>query len=155
MKKHLLIVLLLLPLVCNAQSYVQVGPAIYPMSGLGADLIGDFQVAHFTPKFSLGVGAMAFANTFYSDQEPNLNKRITSAYLAPQVGLHYSITSKFDCYLRGGAGLIAIKATGNKISSGRFMYNGVFGVGLSIWSHVGFYAEGGLPFSSVGVRLAL
>lgn len=155
MKKHFLIVLLLLlPIVCNAQSHVKVGPAVYPMGALGAQLIADFQVAHFTPKFSLGVGAMTFANTYIVNEEPNAGKRVSSAYLAPQVGLQYSFTSRFDCYLRGGAGLIANKVTGNKISS-RFLYNGVLGVGLSIWPHVGFYAEGGLPFSSVGVRFAL
>lgn len=152
MKKHLLIVLLLLPFVCNAQSYVQFGPGFYPMSAWGAEMVGDFQVAHFTPEFSLGVGAMTFVNTYISDEEPNSGKRVTSAYLAPQIGLHYSFTSIFDCYLRGGAGLAAVK--GNKITS-RFLYNGVLGVGLSIWPHIGLYAEAGLPFSSLGLRFSL
>lgn len=151
MKKCLLLFLLLYPLISGAQSFIQVGPAAYPMGAWGGEVVGDFHVANLASKLSFGVGAMAFGNLSETHDEPDPGKQVGCVYVAPQVGLHYLISSKFDLYLRGGAGLLAEKKEDNEMNK-KFMYNGVLGAGLSIWPHVGIYAEGGLPFSSAGLR---
>lgn len=143
----------MLPLMSRAQNYVQVGPTVYPMSAWGAGLVGDFRVVNLAPKLTFGIGAMAVANASKTHDKPNVGKRIISLYVAPQVGLHLAFSSKFDGYVRGGAGWVANIAEGKK-TSGQFMYNGVLGAGLSLCPYLGLYAEAGLPFSSLGLRFA-
>ena len=154
MKKIVILLLILLPFAANAQSYIYVGPAVYPMSAWGGEVVGDFGVAHFTPNFSLGVGAMAFGNMMTRHDEPDAGKKVYGLYAAPQVSLRYAFTDNFNCYLRGGAGWYGSKKEGVDLNN-KFLYNAVAGLGLSLGSHFGFYLEGGLPFSSVGLRFAL
>lgn len=154
MKRLVVLLLLLLPLVSNAQSFFHIGPAVSPMSAWGGEVVGDFGVAHFTPKLSLGVGAMAFGNMMKRHDEPDAGKKVYSLYAAPQVSLRYAFTDSFNCYLRGGAGWYGSKKEGADLNH-QFLYNAVAGLGLSLGSHFGFYLEGGLPFSSIGLRFAL
>lgn len=154
MKRLVVLLLLLLPFASKAQSYIHIGPAVYPMSAWGGEIVGDFGVVHFTPSLSLGVGAMAFGNISETHDEPDPGKKVYGMYAAPQVSLRYAFTDRFNGYLRGGAGWMGDKKEGADLN-GRFMYNAVAGLGLSLGSHFGFYVEGGLPFSSIGLRFAL
>ena len=154
MKKIVILLLILLPFASKAQSYIHVGPAVYPMSAWGGEVVGDFGVAHFAPNFSLGVGAMAFGNVVTTHDEPDAGKKVYGMYAAPQVSLRYAFTDSFNCYLRGGAGWYGSKKEGADLNN-QFLYNAVAGLGLSVGPHFGFYLEGGLPFSSVGLRFAL
>lgn len=154
MKRIFILLLLLLPLVSNAQSYFHIGPAVYPMSAWGGEVVGDFGVAHFTPNLSLGLGAMAFGNMTKTHDEPDAGKTVNGVYIAPQISLRYSFTDNFNAYLRGGAGWHGSKKEGADLNN-KFLYNAVAGLGLSLGSSFGLYIEGGLPFSSIGLRFAL
>lgn len=154
MKKVVFIILLLLPFVGKAQSYIQLGPAVYPMSAWGAEAVGDFTIAGSDTGLSLGLGAMAFASTSKTHDEPDAGKRVNEFYAAPQLSVRYGFSEMFNIYLRGGAGWMGDKKEGSDLSS-KFMYNAAAGVGLSLGRHVGLYAEGGLPFCSFGLRFAL
>ena len=154
MKRILIFLLLLLPLASNAQSYLHIGPAVYPMSAWGGEVVGDFGVAHFTPNLSLGLGVMAFGNMTKTHDEPNAGKPVYGVYVAPQVSLRYAFTDSFNAYLRGGAGWQGNKKEGADLNN-KFLYNAVAGLGLSLGSSFGLYIEGGLPFSSIGLRFAL
>ena len=76
MKRIIVLLLLLLPFASNAQSYIHAGPAVYPMSAWGGEVVGDFGVAHFTPSLSLGLGAMAFGNMMTTHDEPDAGKKV-------------------------------------------------------------------------------
>ena len=152
--KRIVILLLLLPLASHAQSFIHMGPAVYPMSAWGGEVVGDFGVAHITPNLSLGLGAMAFGNISKNHDEPASGKRVYGVYAAPQVSLRYAFTDRFNGYLRGGVGWLGSKKEGADLNS-KFLYNAVAGLGLSFGSHFGLYVEGGLPFSSIGLRFAL
>lgn len=154
MKRLLVLLFVLLPIAANAQSYIHVGPAAYPMNAWGAVVIGDFQVASLAPRLTLGFGAMAFGNTTKTHDEPDPGKRVNAIYAAPQLSLRYAFTDKFNGYLRGGAGWLGTKKEGADLVND-IWYNGVAGLGLSLGSRFGLYIEGGLPFSSVGVRFKL
>ena len=154
MKRIVVWLLLLLPFAAKAQSFIHVGPAVYPMSAWGGEIVGDFGVAHITPSLSLGVGAMAFGNVSTRHDEPDSGKKVYGIYAAPQVSLRYAFTDRFNGYLRGGAGWMGSKKAGADLQ-GQFLYNAVAGLGLSLGSHFGLYIEGGLPFSSLGLRFAL
>ena len=150
MKRILILLLLLLPLVSNAQSYLHIGPAVYPMSAWGGEVVGDFGVAHFSQKLSLGVGAMAFGNMMKTDSDD----KAYGVYVAPQASLRYAFTDSFNVYFRGGAGWCGSKKESADLNN-KFLYNAVAGFGLSLGSNIGLYLEGGLPFSSIGLRFAL
>lgn len=154
MKRIALLLLILLPLASRAQSFIHVGPAVYPMSAWGGEVVADFGVAHFTPNLSLGVGAMAFGSLSKTHDEPDAGKKVCQVYAAPQVSLRYAFTDRFNGYLRGGAGWVGNKKEGADLK-GQFLYNGVAGLGLSLGDHIGLYLEGGLPYSSLGLRFAL
>lgn len=154
MKKLVVVLLLLLPLAVNAQSFIHIGPALFPMTAWGGEVVGDFGVAHFTPNLSLGVGAMAFGNITPTQTGPDVETKVYAVYAAPQVSLRYAFTDRFDAYLRGGAGWYGNKKEGSYWNN-KFMYNGVAGLSLTLGSHFGFYLEGGLPFSSIGLRFTL
>ncbi|MBQ6254711.1 MAG: hypothetical protein IJK05_08715 [Bacteroidales bacterium] len=155
MKRILILsLLLLLPLASGAQNYIHIGPAVYPLSSWGGEVTGDFGVANFTPKLSLGLGVMAFGNMTKTHDEPDEGKKVYRMYAAPQVSLRYAFTDSFNAYLRGGAGWFGSKKEGADVVNG-FMYNGVAGLGLSLGSHFGLFIEGGLPFSAIGFRFAL
>ena len=152
--RALLLFLLLIPYVSNAQNYIQVGPAVYPLGAWGMELVGDIRIVNITPGLSLGGGVMGIINKMITHDEPTPGKSVRGVYVAPQVNLRYSFTRVFDCYFRGGVGWIGSKKE-TENNRGKIMFNGMLGVGLSIGPHLGFYTEIGLPFSSIGVRLAL
>ena len=154
MKRIVLLLLILLPLASRAQNFIHVGPAVYPMSAWGGEVVGDFGVAHFTPNLSLGVGAMAFGSLSKTHDEPDAGKKLFQVYAAPQVSLRYAFTDRFNGYLRGGAGWVGSKKEGADIH-GQFLCNGVAGLGLSLGKHFGLYVEAGFPYSSLGLRFAL
>lgn len=154
MKKIVFITLLLLPFVGKAQSYIQLGPAVYPMSAWGAEAVGDFTIVGSDTGLSLGLGAMAFANISKTHDEPDAGKMVNAFYAAPQLSVRYGFSEKFYAYLRGGAGWAGDKKEGSDMNN-KFMFNAAAGVGLSLGRHVGIYAEGGLPFCSFGLRFAL
>ena len=154
MKKVVFIILLLLPFVGKAQSFIQIGPAVYPMSAWGAEAVGDFTVAGSNTGLSLGLGAMAFANILKTHDEPDAGKMVNTFYAAPQLSVRYGFSEKFNVYLRGGAGWAGDKREGSDINS-KFMYNAAAGFGLLLSRHIGIYAEGGLPFCSLGLRFSL
>lgn len=145
---------ILIPLASNAQNYIHIGPAVYPMSAWGGEVVGDFGLAHITSNLSFGLGAMAFGNTMKTHDEPDAGKRVYGVYVAPQVSLRYAFTDSFNAYLRGGAGWYGSKKEGADLNN-NFIYNAVAGLGLSLGSHFGFYVEGGLPFCSFGLRFGL
>ena len=154
MKRIVVILLCLISLESMAQNYIHVGPAVAPMSAWGAEALGDFKVASLAPKLSLGLGAMAFASTSKTHDEPNPGLRVYRFYAAPQVSLRYAFSDRFDCYLRGGAGWGGNKKEGSGMTH-TFLGNAAVGAGLSVGSNFGFYLEAGLPFSSLGVRFSL
>ena len=154
MKKILILLSVLLPITSRAQSYLQFGPAVNPMSAWGAEIIGDFKVVNLTSDLSLGLGAMAFASTSKTHELPEEGKRVNAFYAAPQLSMRYAFSDKFNCYLRGGAGWLGDRKEGSDLIS-HFMCNAVAGAGLFFGERVGIYAEAGLPFSSIGLQFKL
>lgn len=153
MKRFLLLLLVLVPFVAKAQSYIQIGPAFYPMSAWGGVAVADFKIIGGNTGLSMGVGAMAFANTSRTHDEPDAGKRINEFYAAPQVSIRYGFSEIFNIYLRGGVGWLGDKKEGADLNN-NFLFNAEAGLGLSLSRHVGLYLEGGLPFSSLGLRFA-
>lgn len=154
MKRFFIILLVLVPFAAKAQSYLQIGPAVYPMSAWGGEAVADFKIIGGNTGLSMGIGAMAFASASKTHDEPDAGKRVNEFYAAPQVSVRYGFSERFNIYLRGGAGWLGDKKKGADLNN-KFLFNAEAGLGLSLSRHVGLYLEGGLPFSSLGLRFAL
>ncbi len=150
MKKFCFIILLFWSFNLFAQNELSLGSAVFITKGWGANVTGDFKVAPIGSKAHLAAGAYLFGVQTTSHEQPHYGEKILDFYAAPQASVHYRFTENFDCFLRGGPGLIF--TTGLKP---RFLLNAELGASLYFSKHVGARIELGLPFSSLGLTFRL
>ena len=133
-----------------AQNTVSFGPSTVPMSKWGANAFGDFKVLSLGSRASVGLGAFVFGDIVKaSEDSPNPGKTIKELYLAPQLSVHYQLSGRWDSYLRGGPGWFFMD------NKNDFLFNIELGTRFALNDRWGLFAEVGLPFSSIGVSIAL